>query len=73
MDVAAIQANSIDLPLNGIRKACDELSKTPNPVDSVSLSQAALTQSQQHIAYSLDIKTQKIRDEIAKLAIDIIG
>jgi hypothetical protein len=60
-------------PAAGLRQASDGLSKTPNPVDAVNLSREAVTASQHHIAYSLDIKEQKIRDEIASLAISIIG
>jgi len=60
-------------PAAGLRDACAGLAKTPNPVDSVNLSREAVTASQHHIAYSLDIKEQKIKDEIASLAISIIG
>ena len=73
MVVAAIAANGLNLPAKGFRQVVDELSKTPNPVDAVNLSREAAEASQQHIAYSLDIKAAKIRDEIASLAINIIG
>jgi hypothetical protein len=73
MTVAAIRANGLDLPANGLRQACDELSKTPDPVDAVNLSKEAVEASQHHIAYSLQIKTEKVQNEIASLAINIIG
>jgi hypothetical protein len=73
MNVAAIRANGIDLPLNGPRKQGDELSRTPNPVDAVNLSESAVEASQHHIAYSLEIKTEKIRDEIADVAMNLFG
>lgn len=57
----------------GLRQASDGLSKTPNPVDAVNLSREAVDASQHHIAYSLDIKAQKIQDEIASLAVSLIG
>ena len=60
-------------PAAGLRQASDGLAKTPNPVDAVNLSREAVTASQHHVAYSLDIKAQKIKDEIASLAISIIG
>jgi hypothetical protein len=60
-------------PASGLRQASDGLSKTPNPVDAVNLSREAVDASQHHIAYSLDIKAEKIKDEISSLAIDVIG
>jgi hypothetical protein len=60
-------------PAPGLREAFDGLSKTPDPVDAVNLSREAVDASQHHIAYSLDIKAEKIKDEIASLAIRIIG
>ena len=73
MDVSAIKANGLNLPAIGLRQIFDQLAKTPNPVDAVSLSDEAVTASQHHIAFSLDIKAQNIREEIASLAINIIG
>ena len=73
MRVSAIRANGIDLPLSGLRHQTDELSRTPNPVDSVHLSPQAAEASQQHIAYSLEIKTEKIREEIAHVATNVYG
>ncbi len=73
MQLTAIAANGLDLPTVGFRQIGDQLAKTPNPVDAVNLSDEAMTASQHHIAYSLDVKSEKIRDEIASLAINIIG
>jgi hypothetical protein len=73
MDVSAIAASGLPQASSGYEKAMDKLSSTPNPVDAVNLSQEAATMSQQHIAYSLDIKARKVVDEIASLAINIIG
>jgi hypothetical protein len=73
MNVSAIRANGIDLPLNGLRKQTDRLSQTPNPVDAVNLSESAVETSEHHIAYSLEIKTEKIRDEIANVATNLFG
>jgi hypothetical protein len=60
-------------PAAGLRQASDGLSKTPNPVDAVNLSREAVDASQHHIAYSLDIKAEKIKDQITSLATEIIG
>ena len=50
-----------------------QLSRSVNPVDAVHLSLAAATLSHQQIGWSLEIKSIKIADQIASLAIDIIG
>jgi hypothetical protein len=73
MDVSAIAPVGLPQASSGVEKAMDKLSSTPNPVDAVNLSLTAATMSQQHIAYSLDIKAMKVADEMASLAINIIG
>jgi len=60
-------------PAAGLRQAFDGLSKTPDPVDAVNLSREAVDASQHHIAYSLDIKARKVKDEISSLASGIPG
>ena len=67
-------------PMNGtfevnanVQKPMNELAKTPDPVDAVRLSVDSVTQSEHHIAYSLNIKTQKVETEIQDLAISFLG
>jgi hypothetical protein len=73
MTISEIRANGLDLPASGVRKAMDDLSRTPNPVDAVNLSSDAVVQSQKHIEYSLGVKTEKIQNEIASLTYDFRG
>ena len=73
MDVSAIAANTSHQTANGVEKAMGQLSRSVNPVDAVHLSLAAATLSHQQIGWSLEIKSIKIADQIASLAIDIIG
>jgi len=73
MDVSAIAANGVSQAAAGFEKAVERLSSPANPGDVVSLSDEAVAVSQQHLAYSLAIKTLKIADEMEKDAIGIIG
>jgi hypothetical protein len=73
MNVSPVAASGLLQTTADFQKAVDQLSSTPNPVDSVNLSLEAAAVSDKHIAYSLAVKSMKIADEIEHLAIDITG
>lgn len=63
----------MDQASTGVQKAMNQLSSTPNPVDSVHLSSDALAASEQHMQYSLSIKAEKVQNEIASIASSLTG
>jgi hypothetical protein len=72
MDIVAIAANGVSQADAGFQQAAAKLSSSANPVDTVSLSDAAVALTQDHLSYSLAVKTLKIADDMEKVAIGII-
>jgi hypothetical protein len=67
MRVPAIQGSGSYQPLSGYRKAMNELARTPPVTDAVHLSREAMMQNLHQIEYSLNVTTEKVRDEIADI------
>lgn len=73
MNVSAIATNGLQQAEAGFQKAASQLSGAADAGDSVSLSDAAVGMIENRNAYSADIQTLKVADQMEKEAIDIIG
>jgi len=72
MDISATAANGVIQADASFQKAADGLSSAATSVDTVSLSDAAISLTQTHLAFSLSIETLKIADDLEKAAIGIV-
>jgi hypothetical protein len=74
MNISAIAANGVSQASAGFQNAVENLSNAANPanpIDTVSLSDAAVAVTQKHLAYSASIDVLKIADDVEKDAISL--